>query len=110
MEEGSSPTLEGEGEWGEEEDGDGSSHSTVVEDSVSLHIYYLYYRNILIDRLQLLNYRKLAFTFSVAFKFPCSRSRSLFFIYFFFVHFLLVLLFLRPWSSSGGFFFLFFFS
>ncbi len=41
VEEGSSPILEGEGEWGEEEDGDGSGHSTVV--------YYLYYRNSLID-------------------------------------------------------------
>jgi hypothetical protein len=54
VEEGTSPTPEGEGEGGEEEDGDGSSHSTIVEDSVSLRIYYLYYRNSLIDRLHLL--------------------------------------------------------
>ncbi len=31
VEEGSSPTLEGEGECGEEEDGDGSGHSAVVQ-------------------------------------------------------------------------------
>ncbi len=63
VEEGSSPTLEGEGEWGEEEDGDGSGHSAVF--------YYLYYRNSHIDRLQLLNYRKLAFTVTYTLKFPC---------------------------------------
>jgi hypothetical protein len=31
VEEGSSPTLEGEGECGEEEDGDGSGQSAVVQ-------------------------------------------------------------------------------
>ncbi len=77
VEEGSSPTLEGEGELGEEEDGDGSGHSAVV--------YYLYYRNCFIDRLQLLNYRKLAFTIAYMSKLPC----------FFFVYFLFVVILLR---------------
>ncbi len=54
MEEGTLPTPEVDGEGGEEEDGDGSSRSTIVEDSVSVRIYYLYYRNSLIDRLHLL--------------------------------------------------------
>jgi hypothetical protein len=77
--------------WKGRESGERRKTGMVVATVQALKMAFLYafiiciIENNLIDRLQLLNYRKIEFTFTFMLKFPC----------FFFVHFLLVLISLR---------------